>query len=84
MNEADGPLLEERVLVLAPTPKDAARSRALLTEAGLACALCDDLAGLCREVAAGAGEGPRRPHGALGVCRSPEGGGVSTTQDSSR
>jgi signal transduction histidine kinase len=45
----------ERVLVLAPTAADAALTRQLLAEAGLACAVCSDLPGLCRELAAGAG-----------------------------
>jgi DNA-binding NtrC family response regulator len=46
---------EGRVLVLAPTAGDAALTHTLLTEAGLECHVCPDLAGLCREVGAGAG-----------------------------
>jgi signal transduction histidine kinase len=38
-----------------PTAKDGARTRDALGRAGLACAVCKDLAELCREVAAGAG-----------------------------
>lgn len=49
------PAHEERVLVLAPTAGDAALTRPLLTEAGLACHVCADLMELCREVVAGAG-----------------------------
>jgi PAS domain S-box-containing protein len=46
---------EERVLVLAPTAGDAALSRSLLTDAGLACHVSTDLCGLCRDIAEGAG-----------------------------
>jgi signal transduction histidine kinase len=46
---------EMRVLVLAPTGADAALSRRLLTEAGFACHVCTDLAGLSRDLEAGAG-----------------------------
>jgi signal transduction histidine kinase/CheY-like chemotaxis protein len=46
---------EERVLVLAPTAKDADASRTLLAEAGMECTICADLATLCRELEAGAG-----------------------------
>jgi signal transduction histidine kinase len=45
---------EERVLVLALTPADAALTRALLSEAGLECHVCEDFAGVCCEFAAGA------------------------------
>jgi signal transduction histidine kinase len=55
MDGADRRQLEERVLILAPTAKDAALSRSILAEAALACTLCPDLPGLCRELAAGAG-----------------------------
>jgi PAS domain S-box-containing protein len=46
---------DERVLVLMPTAKDGERTRDALARAGLACTVCQDLAGLCREIAAGAG-----------------------------
>ena len=46
---------EERVLVLAPTAGDAALSRSLLAEAGLACHVSTDLCNLCRDFAEGAG-----------------------------
>ena len=46
---------DERVLVLMPTAQDAERTRALLAEAGMACATCADVEAVCRELAAGAG-----------------------------
>ncbi len=55
MREADVRRLEERVLILAPTRKDAAVSYAILTEAGLASVACSDLEDVCRELEAGAG-----------------------------
>src|SRR5947209_7446883 len=48
-------LSELRVLLLAPTARDAALSRSILDEAGLACTVCEDLQTLCRELEAGAG-----------------------------
>jgi signal transduction histidine kinase/ActR/RegA family two-component response regulator len=45
----------ERVLVLAPTPKDAALTRSLLAEAGLACEVCECSRAAAREIDAGAG-----------------------------
>jgi PAS domain S-box-containing protein len=47
--------LEQRVLLLAPTTKDAALTGALLRRAGVECAPCPDLAQLCRQLEAGAG-----------------------------
>jgi len=55
MNDPQGHPAEERVLVLAPTARDGALCRAILTEAGMACAPCADLAEPCRELEAGAG-----------------------------
>ena len=55
MNGDDGRTTEERVLVLAPTPKDAERSGAILAEAGVRCTTCADLDVLCRELRAGVG-----------------------------
>ena len=55
MNEVNGGLVDERVVVLAPTVMDAALSRSILTEAGMACHLCTDLCDLCRTFDAGAG-----------------------------
>jgi signal transduction histidine kinase/ActR/RegA family two-component response regulator len=45
----------ERVLVLMPTPRDAERTVALLTEAGIPSMACADLTELCRGLRAGAG-----------------------------
>jgi signal transduction histidine kinase len=47
--------VEERVLMLAPTIKDAALSRSILERAGIACHCCADLAQICHELQAGAG-----------------------------
>src|SRR6476620_7934039 len=47
--------LEQRVLVLAPTGRDADNSKAVLGQAGLACVLCRDMQGVCAEMEAGAG-----------------------------
>src|SRR5262245_25403721 len=55
MNGPTTPAGSERVLVLAPTPKDAALTRSLLAEAGLACDVCDSLRAAAREIDAGAG-----------------------------
>src|SRR5687767_7613096 len=54
---SDGPPreLEERVLVLAPTARDAAASRDLLTAAGVACHVCSTIEEVCREADRGAG-----------------------------
>src|SRR4051794_21419801 len=55
MSALDGPPTSERVLVLAPTPRDAVLCQEVLAGAGVASAACADLAVLCRELAAGAG-----------------------------
>ncbi len=47
--------LEERVLVLAPTAKDARFCQAILSEAGMLCRSRADVSTVCREVGAGAG-----------------------------
>jgi signal transduction histidine kinase/ActR/RegA family two-component response regulator len=47
--------LEERILVLAPTGRDAALACQILTQAGLACHPCLDEASLFAEIEAGAG-----------------------------
>ena len=52
---ASSPAGPERVLVLAPTPKDAALTRAILTEGGLACEVCESPSAAAREIEAGAG-----------------------------
>ena len=46
---------ESRVLVLAPTARDAAATRDLLAAAAIPCQLCADLGAVCREASAGAG-----------------------------
>src|SRR4051794_16778093 len=55
MNEVNHTNLEARVLVLAPTGRDATNSMAVLGKAGLVCAVCRDIQQLCREIEAGAG-----------------------------
>jgi signal transduction histidine kinase/ActR/RegA family two-component response regulator len=55
MQRADAQRREECVLVLAPTPRDAQTSQALLAGDGLTCVLCLDLAALCRQIESGAG-----------------------------
>jgi signal transduction histidine kinase len=45
---------EQRVLVLAPTGRDAANSVAVLGRVGLVCVACRDMVDLCRELAVGA------------------------------
>ena len=50
-----GPDLATRVLVLAPTARDAEVTRSLLLSAGLAVGVCADARRLAAEVAAGAG-----------------------------
>jgi signal transduction histidine kinase/ActR/RegA family two-component response regulator len=45
---------EERVLVLAPTAKDAGLAQAVFERAGMACVCCRDLEGVCAELDAGA------------------------------
>src|SRR4051794_34143116 len=44
-----------RVLILAPTARDAEVTRALLAAAGLDCLVCPNIAALAREAAAGGG-----------------------------
>ena len=46
---------DERVLVVAPTARDARLSQTLFAQAGLACAICQNLATLGAELARGAG-----------------------------
>lgn len=49
------PAMEERVLLLAPTPKDGAITQMLLSEIGVACVLCATVRVLCDELGGGAG-----------------------------
>src|ERR1700681_2967560 len=46
---------EMRVLLLAPSAKDAALSQTILGDADLACVICEDLARMAKEMEAGAG-----------------------------
>jgi PAS domain S-box-containing protein len=55
MPETPQPLLERRLLILAPIGRDASMTRAVLAEHGIRCAVCGDLRHLVREIAAGAG-----------------------------
>ena len=56
MSPAASPaLLERRVLILAPTGRDAQLTRSVLAEAGIRCIACADLPGLVEEMAQGAG-----------------------------
>ena len=54
MSEPAAPAAEERVLVLAPTPRDAARTLDVLASAAVAAVACPDLDALCRGMTAGA------------------------------
>jgi signal transduction histidine kinase len=47
--------MKERLLLLAPTSRDAELGHAILAEAGLSAHVCHDFEELCREMAAGAG-----------------------------
>ncbi len=55
MSETDRYCLEKRLLVLAPTDKDGALTRSILSEAGIECVICPDLECVGRELEAGAG-----------------------------
>jgi len=55
MNEVRPEQLDERVLVLAPTARDAVTSRDLLEAAGVHCTLCGTIKDVCREAGRGAG-----------------------------
>jgi signal transduction histidine kinase/CheY-like chemotaxis protein len=52
---SDATRLEERVLLLAPTPKDASVTQSIFSEIGLACTPCLRVQDLCEEIATGAG-----------------------------
>ncbi len=47
--------LEDRVLLLAPTAKDAAAAHPVFASIAVPCLVCKDLAEVCREIVAGAG-----------------------------
>jgi PAS domain S-box-containing protein len=55
VNESQRPSNERRLLVLAPTGRDAPLTRTVLSEAGVRCTICGDLAQLLRELPGGAG-----------------------------
>src|SRR3982751_3544915 len=55
IDTSDCSLIEQRILLLAPTGKDARLSQAFLAEAGLAGTICSDIAAMCAELEAGAG-----------------------------
>lgn len=46
---------EQRVLLLAPTGRDAQLSQSILAQAGLSCAVCADIESICTEIEHGAG-----------------------------
>jgi signal transduction histidine kinase/ActR/RegA family two-component response regulator len=52
---SETPAVEERVLILAPTPKDARISQSILAESGVASTACTTLDELCNEIEDGAG-----------------------------
>ncbi len=54
MNDATAGEPEDRVLVLAPTSRDGATSRTILSEAGIPCSVCTDADALRREIEVGA------------------------------
>src|SRR5262245_66492656 len=55
MTECARESLEERVLVLAPTSKDATLTGSVLSQAGMSCVSCTDVAQVCQELQRGAG-----------------------------
>lgn len=55
MPEAQTHPVEQRVLVLAPTGRDAVLTQSLLRQAGLACDICQDMDRLCNALWQGAG-----------------------------
>jgi signal transduction histidine kinase/DNA-binding response OmpR family regulator len=55
MNDQDVRGVDERVLVLMPTARDAERTKVLLAEQGMASRVCADMAEVCRALSEGAG-----------------------------
>src|SRR5581483_3850061 len=55
MGSGDATGADDRVVVLAPTPRDADLSHIVLSEAGFSCVVCDDLPRACRAIEQGAG-----------------------------
>jgi hypothetical protein len=66
MAEESASELEERILLLAPTKKDAAAAGKLFASAGLTPTLCEDVAEVCSEMRRGRGwrSSPMRPSSA--------------------
>src|SRR5262245_55748210 len=54
MAEQSPPDLEERILLLAPTKRDAAAAGKLLASMGIALTSCEDIAQVCTEIGRGA------------------------------
>ena len=55
MNESQSPQLERRLLILAPTGRDASLTHSVLAEAGMRSTVCADLGSLVQEIGRGAG-----------------------------
>src|SRR3954471_1323739 len=55
MADPERHLLEGRVLLLAPTARDAETTRSILDAAGVTCVPCKDLDEVCREMRRGVG-----------------------------
>src|SRR5690348_12789127 len=55
MNDGQLQQLDERILVLAPTARDASTTRALLEAEGLCSFVCTSIEDVCREAGRGAG-----------------------------
>ncbi len=54
MSAAEAPKIEQRILVLAPTSKDATLTQEILARAGVSCIICNDLAQICSQLDQGA------------------------------
>lgn len=54
MSDANSSPLHQRVLVLAPTPRDASLCREILGGAGLPASMCEDVPEICRQIRRGA------------------------------
>ncbi len=55
MTDSDGAEMELRLLILAPTGKDAGLSQAVLQKSAIKCRICRDMGVLCDELMVGAG-----------------------------
>ncbi len=54
MREESAATLEERILLLAPTSRDAVAARKVFEKAGILITLCDDIVAVCAEIEKGA------------------------------